>query len=381
MQEKKRSIAFLILILSCMGLFFLSCGERGTEEQTSQEGIASSEETPGNVDAEVAPEVAPDQALSGPIKGAPESAFQKFMLNVSPQTVVAKVNDVEIKAWIVKDVAKIIREQIKKQVGTIQPEMEEQLGQRALDAIIRSELIYQKAVGDGLSATEEEVDKILESIRIKFPDEENFLNFLKMTGCSQDELRNEERKKIVINKYLAEKVQTQVKVSEQEAQEYYNSNKDQFRTKDMVHARYILFPLKQKATEAEKEEARKKAEDVLKLIKQGQDFAELAKEHSGAPNAEKGGDLGYFPRGIMVADFDNQAFTLKVGEISEVFKTQFGYNILKVEDRKVAGYMPFDEIKAILIEMLSQKRMEAVVDKEIASVKDQAKIEILLEEF
>jgi parvulin-like peptidyl-prolyl isomerase len=381
MQEKKKSIVFLVLVLSCIGLFLLSCGDRGAEEQASQEGIASGGATPGGADAGIAPGQLPGQGMPGLQEGGAESAFQNFMINVSPQTVVAKVNDTEIKAWIIKDVAKIIGEQIRQQVGVIQPEMEEQLGKKALDAVVRSELIYQQAVKEDISATEEEVDKIIESIKVKFPDEEKFQDFLKMTGCSQDELRNEERKKIVINKYLGEKIVPLVKLSEQEAEDYYNNNKERFRSKEMVHARYILFPLKKDAPEPEREEARKKAEDVLKLAKQGEDFAELAKKHSEAPNAEKGGDLGYFPRGVMVSDFDKQAFTLKVGEMSEVFETQFGFNILKVEDKKEEGFMPFDDIKAILIEMLSSKKMEEILNKKVESVKEQAKIEVLLEGF
>lgn len=372
---------FLILVIFCMGLFLLSCGEGSTEKQASEQGMIPGGEMSGESAADIAPGQAPGQGMPGLQEGVAESAFQNFMVNVKPQTVVAKINDAEIKAWIVKDVAKIIREQIRQQVGVIQPEVEEQLGQKALDTIIRSELVYQQAVKEDFSAEEEEVDKIIESIKVKFPDEEKFQDFLKMTGCSLEELRNEEKKKIVINRYLTEKIMPLVKISEQEAEDYYNNNKERFRSKEMVHARYILFRLKKNASEEEKEEAKGKAEDVLKLVKQGEDFAELAKKHSEAPNAEKGGDLGYFPRGVMVSDFDKQAFTLKVGEVSEVFETQFGYNILKVEDKKEEGFMPFDEIKAILIEMLAQKKMDEVVGEKIKSIKDQAKIEVMLEEF
>ncbi len=381
MEKKKRSIIFLILVISCMGLFLFSCGKGDKEKQASGEGMIPEGTMPSDSTSEMAPGQVPGQGLPGLQEGSAESAFQNFMINVKPQTVVAKINDAEIRAWIVKDVAKIIREQIRQQVGVIQPELEEQLGQKALDTIIRSELIYQQAVKEDFSANEEEVDKIIESIKTKFPDEEKFQDFLKMTGCSLDELRNEERKKIVINRYLAEKIVPLVKISEQEAEDYYNNNKERFRSKEMVHARYILFRLKKNASEEEREEAKKKAEDVLKLLKQGEDFAELAKKRSEAPNAEKGGDLGYFPRGVMVSDFDKQAFTLKVGEISEVFETQFGYNILKVEDKKEEGFMPFDEIKAILIEMLAQKKRDEVIDQKIKSIKDQAKIEVLLEEL
>jgi len=111
-------------------------------------------------------------------------------------------------------------------------------------------------------------------------------------------------------------------------------------------------------TEDQKKELRKKADDVLKKAKGGDDFAQLASEYSDDPGSKtKGGELGYFPKGNMVPEFENAAFNLKPGEISNVIETPYGYHIIKVEDKKAAEMPAFDSIK-------EQVRVKATQDAE-----------------
>ncbi len=381
MHRKKISIVLMVLIISCIWLFFLSCGERSSNQEAQQQreelALAKSEE----YETGTLPKESLGETPYGPQEEPKDSFFKNFMLNTPPQTVVARIDGTDIKAWVVKDVAKIIMEQVKQQLGTIQPDMEKNLAQMALHKILKSELIYKEAVKEGISASDEEVENIIKNIKLNFPSEEKFQEFLKLAGCSEDELRKEERKKLVIDKYVKGNILSQIKVSEEDAREFYADNKERFKTEDLIKARFILFPLKENASKDEKKEAREKAEEVLKLAMKGEDFGELAKKHSGAPNAEKGGDLGYFPKGVMVANFDKYAFSLEIGEVSEVFETQFGYNILKVEDRKAAGYMNFDDIKGSLVELLTKKKKDESIEKKVESIKNQANIEILMEGF
>ena len=158
--------------------------------------------------------------------------------------------------------------------------------------------------------------------------------------------------------YVQKNVLSKVKVTDKDVEEYYKNHPKEFEKPETVKARHILIGFKGDMTEDQKKELRKKAEDVLKKAKGGDDFAQLASEYSDDPGSKtKGGELGYFPKGNMVPEFENAAFNLKPGEISNVIETPYGYHIIKVEDKK-AGEMPaFDSIK-------EQVRVKATQDAE-----------------
>jgi len=128
-----------------------------------------------------------------------------------------------------------------------------------------------------------------------------------------------------------------------------------------------------------KKEKRSQIEAALALVKGGSKFADVAKKVSEDPgSAENGGDLGYFPRGRMVPEFDTAAFSLKTNEISGVITTQFGYHILQVTGRKPAGTMSFDEVKDKLTDYLKQRKGSEVTRTYVAELRGSAKVEVLL---
>jgi foldase protein PrsA len=125
-------------------------------------------------------------------------------------------------------------------------------------------------------------------------------------------------------------------------------------------------------TEEEKKELRKKAEDIHKKAKRGDDFSQLASEYSDDPGSKtKGGELGYFPRGNMVPEFENAAFNLKPGDISDVIETPYGYHIIKVEDKKAAEMPAFDSVK----DQARFKATQAAEQKKINEFIEKAKKE------
>lgn len=128
-----------------------------------------------------------------------------------------------------------------------------------------------------------------------------------------------------------------------------------------------------------KKEKRAQIDAALALVKGGSKFADVAKKVSEDPgSAENGGDLGFFPRGRMVPEFDTVAFTLKSNEISSVITTQFGYHILQVTGQKTAQTMPFDEVKDKLADYLKQRKGAEVTHTYVANLRSAAKVEILL---
>ncbi len=148
-----------------------------------------------------------------------------------------------------------------------------------------------------------------------------------------------------------------VRIPEAEIRRRYQANAKSYRQEEQVKARHILFMTRDAGQDVD-QKAKARADSLLTAIrKDGGDFAELAKRFSQEPGAAtSGGDLGWFGRGRMVKEFDEAAFALKPGEISPVVKTQFGYHIIKLEERKAAGLKPFDEVRGEIRLQMAQTR-------------------------
>ncbi len=161
-----------------------------------------------------------------------------------------------------------------------------------------------------------------------------------------------------------------IKVSDKEAQEYYKKNIDKFKRPEMVHARHILV------------KSEKEAQDIINELKKTpknklkEKFIELAKTKSVGPSGKRGGDLGFFRRGQMVKPFSDAAFALKPGEFTKKpVKTQFGYHIIYVEEKKPASTVPFEKVKERIKSQLKMKKFQELVKRESEKLKKSAKIE------
>ncbi len=153
-------------------------------------------------------------------------------------------------------------------------------------------------------------------------------------------------------------------VSDDDLTDYYEINADEFSEPEMAHARHILFRVNENADPEEVAKAHDRADAVLKMAREGIDFAELAKEYSEGPTAKDGGDLGWFAKDQMVKPFSDAAFSMKIGEISELVRTQFGFHIIKLEERREARSRTFEEVKDELRTKLTrEKAQEMAVDK------------------
>jgi peptidyl-prolyl cis-trans isomerase C len=169
----------------------------------------------------------------------------------------------------------------------------------------------------------------------------------------------------------------EVKVSDAEIKESYEKNLEtRYKEPAKVRASHILFGTKNKP-EAEKAAAKKKAEEVLAEVKKpGADFAALAKQYSDCPSKENGGDLNFFPRErAMVEPFAAAAFAMKVGEISDVVETEFGYHIIKVTDRREAGTTSLEEATPAIRDQLRREKVNARLQQYTEELRKQAKIE------
>ena len=163
----------------------------------------------------------------------------------------------------------------------------------------------------------------------------------------------------LLSSFAAEKAIANVSVSDKDAEEYYNANKEQFVTGDSVNASHILVDSEEKANE------------LLAKINAGEiSFEDAARENSSCPSKANGGNLGDFGKGQMVPEFDEAVFAMEVGEISKApVKTQFGYHLIKLNDKKESETMPFESIKDEIKEGLLGEKRRAAYDSKINQLK------------
>lgn len=195
----------------------------------------------------------------------------------------------------------------------------------------------------GYLRTEQGRAQLLEEI-ISF---ELIYNYAKDSGMEEDAeyvQQLERAKKEILTQTAISKAVAQATVSDKEVEDYYSANKEMFKDPEMVSAKHILV------------ETEEKAEEVSNKIKEGMSFEDAAQEFSSCPSNAQGGELGRFNRGQMVPEFEEAAFNLEIGKVSEPVKTQFGYHLIKVSEKLESSAKPFDEVKASIKNNILQER-------------------------
>lgn len=179
------------------------------------------------------------------------------------------------------------------------------------------------------------------------------------------------------NEYLKKEVAEKISITDEELKSYYDSHPSEFQMPEMMRARHILVRIDSEASDDDKKKAREKAETFLKRINSGEDFAKLATEVSEDPGSKtKGGDLGFFPRGRMVKPFEDAAFALAPGTVSGIVETQFGFHIIKSEEKRDSTVEAFDAVKDRLRQKLLQERTRQQVTDFIEKAMQDAKVEL-----
>ncbi len=249
---------------------------------------------------------------------------------------------------------------------------------KVLESLINSEVLYKEAVAEKIKVDEKQVDEQFAGIKSHFPSEDEFNKTMVEQKVTPAEVKEDIRKNFIIRTLVEDKILKAVKVSEAEAQKYYNANKDNFKRPEMVHARHIVVRMEINADEKHKAEATKKIEEVQAKLKAGEKFEELAKQYSEDGAKANGGDLGFFPKGAMVKEFEDAVWGMKPGEISKVVPTQFGLHLIKMEERKPDGIAPFSEVKDDVVRGLESEVKREKIVKYIADLKAKSKIKINL---
>jgi len=247
-----------------------------------------------------------------------------------------------------------------------------------LQQLIDGELVLEQAERQKLTVTPQAVDEQVKGIRARFPSEEAFKKALSANGLTAERLKANIKKGMLRQQLLNKEVLEKVSVSPKEVETFYNEHKDTYVQEEAVHARHILIKVAPDASPENDQKAKERAQAVLTKAKKGEDFSKLAAQNSEDSTKDNGGDLGYFGRGRMVKPFEDTAFALKAGQISDPVRSQFGYHIIKVEDRREAKRLSFAEAKEQVEKDLTREKARVRYGEYVAGLREKAKITVNL---
>jgi peptidyl-prolyl cis-trans isomerase SurA len=249
---------------------------------------------------------------------------------------------------------------------------------RILDGLIGEKLMDAQVRDLNIDVSEAEIDLGVDDVKRQNNVEgAQFEQLLAQEGYTIPAFRTFMKKHLSKLKLVNLKVRSKVKVTDEDLKaEYAKLSRDE--TQDFeVRARHVLVQVQAKATPEQVEQARLKAEQLMAEAKKpGVDFAALAKAKSEGPSASDGGDLGFFKRGVMVAEFDKVAFGLPIGGISEPVRTKFGWHVIKVEERRSAPAKPYEEVRDMLRDRLTRVQLEKYTDQYVQELRAGATIDV-----
>lgn len=260
----------------------------------------------------------------------------------------------------------------------IPAEQQKAIDQQALNQLTSAELLYQAGQKLQIAGLDKQVEDKISQGKKRFPTEQDFEKQLKSLNMSENDLREYTRRDIVISNFVQQNFASKISVSDEESKKFYDQNSDKFKQPEQVRASHILVGIDAKATDDDKKKAREKIETVRRALAGGADFSKLAKDNSTCPSREQGGDLGYFGKGQMVPAFEQVAFSLKPGEISDVVETQFGYHVIKVAEKKEASVTPYQDARQRIDNYLKGQKLNTAVTSYLEEARKTAKIESML---
>lgn len=254
----------------------------------------------------------------------------------------------------------------------------DQFGPRLLDQLIQAELLYQEARNSGHEPDPLKVDEVITNLSGRHGSPEEFQSEMEARGFTEEILRANISKQLTIQKYVEETIAPQAVIPEETVRAAYDQNPQNFERPEEVRASHILIKSDESDPQEKKDEALERANEIASLARQeGADFAVLASKHSEGPSATRGGDLDFFGKGKMVKAFEEKAFSMKVGEISDPVLTKFGYHIIQLTDRREGFTIPFEDVKEKLIADLKNRMVGELINRKIDELKEDAQIEIL----
>ncbi len=263
------------------------------------------------------------------------------------------------------------------QPSMLPAEQQTLLYRQFIEDLITDRLIDQAA--EKTEVTDAEVDAELAKIAQQYGSQERLVEELSATGQTIDDFKTRMKRLLRQRKWMDSQTPEAAAVTDAEVEKFYQENISEFAQPEVVRASHILIRVDENADEATVAAKQKQAAELAAKAKAGEDFAALATEFSEDPTAKQNaGDLNFFPKDRMVPEFAEAAFSAEVGSISEPVRTQFGWHVIKVTDKKDAQTLPLEQVKADIAEYLKDSQQQKAVEAVIADLRSNADVKINL---
>jgi peptidyl-prolyl cis-trans isomerase SurA len=251
---------------------------------------------------------------------------------------------------------------------------------KVLDKIIEDKLIEQEAKKIGIKVSNKEIEGAVEDVKQRNKiNQEELEKALAAEGLTLEAFKKDLEKRILRTKFIRSAVTVEQKPGEKELREFFQNNANQYRVSESYRPAHILFLIPQGGTPDEIRGIRRKGQRVLERIREGTDFVQMAMEYSEDTSTRKeGGDLGYFKKGELLPALEKEAIRLQVGEVSGLIRTEVGFHILKLLDRRGGKPPPFEEIKEKVEADYYEKELEKALQQFLTKLKEKSVIEIKL---
>lgn len=251
-----------------------------------------------------------------------------------------------------------------------------------IEKIIDRVLVERAVEAQKIVIADGEVDAKLEEMKVEFDRVSKETGqpvsveaLMQQLGITQVELRRSIAQSIAIERALAARGLKEPTTDD--ARKFYDENSEAFATPEAMEARHILIRVEDGADEATIETARQRADEVFKkATAKKADFKKLAGELSEGPTKEKGGELGFVPRGQTVPEFEDALFALKPGQVSKPVRTPFGWHVIQAVSKRDAGTIPFEEVEKRIVAQLKNDQTKTALDNFLNELRAKAKIEL-----
>jgi parvulin-like peptidyl-prolyl isomerase len=250
---------------------------------------------------------------------------------------------------------------------------------KALDRLVEEKVLDYEAKKAGIKVTNKEVESIIDDIKRRGnATQEDLEKALAKDGLTYGAYKKEIERQLTRRRLVQWSIKVEPKANEKALREFYEKNSAQYRTVESYRPAHILFVVPRNATSEQTLEIRMRCQKVLDRIKSGENFGEMALLYSQDPSAKGGGDLGFFKRGELLPPLERAALGLKVGEVSGIVRTDFGFHLIKLLDRKGGHPLPFEEVKERIEADYLGWEYDKAVKQFISSAKEKSVIEIKL---
>jgi peptidyl-prolyl cis-trans isomerase C len=292
--------------------------------------------------------------------------------------IVARVNDKEIKRKELDAAVQALQLRFARVGRRLEGAQLAEIERGLIDDMISRELILQSANTNQITNLNGKVQEQIDEVTAQLGGTEGLANALREAGIGEQEYRSRVRENVIVRVTMSRVINGAAPVSPEDIRNYYENHREEFIEPESVRASHILIRVPADASPEVKAEKRARIDAIRARIDKGEPFTDVARSSSEDPgSAQQGGDLGYFPRGSMVGEFEAAAFGLQTNQLSEVVVTQFGYHLLLVADHKPAQQRSLDQVQEAIHEVLTARRQAESARKHIDKLRAAAKVEVL----